>query len=123
MQIMVAENGDCGITELSYKAQCLARFRAPIDKVAGNPQSILGRIKGNFVEQPPKRIVASLQIAYRVLSQLLPCPANKRKILLALFAGGRVAPPHVGFATTRRRALPPAKRSAHIHPFIHGAGR
>jgi hypothetical protein len=49
------------------------------------------------------------------------CPANKWRNLLALFAAGRVAPPHVGPATTRRRASPAPKSSVHISSFFHGA--
>jgi twitching motility two-component system response regulator PilH len=52
---------------------------------------------------------------------LVACLANNLKNLLALFAAGRVAPPRVGPTTTRRRASPPAKRSAHICQNIHEA--
>ena len=54
------------------------------------------------------------------IEQIVSCPANKSRNLLALFAAGRVTPPHVGPATTRRRASPAAKMTGHIYPFIHG---
>ena len=78
MQIMIAEHGHRGITELSYKAQSLAGFGAAINQVACDPQAIPIRVKRNFVEQATERVVATLQIAYRVLSQV-PASAERRE--------------------------------------------
>ena len=76
VQIVIAEYCNCSLTKTAYKAQGLARLRASIDEITGNPQPILLRIENNFVEQAPKRIVATLQIAYRVLGQLMKDAGN-----------------------------------------------
>ncbi len=62
MQVVIAEYGNCRVTEGLYESQGLERLRATVDEVAGQPQRILARVEIDGVEQPPERVVAALQV-------------------------------------------------------------
>ena len=71
MQIMVAQHHFGRAAEAANEAYGLQGLRSTIDKVPCQPQPVFVRVKFQFVEQAPERVVTALQIAYRINRHLL----------------------------------------------------
>jgi len=66
MQIVVAEHGQCAITQIPYEAQCSERGRTAVDEVAHEPQAIFRAIEPEFAKQRLQLFETALNIADRV---------------------------------------------------------
>ena len=66
VKVVISEYGNHGVTQAFDEAQSLERFWTTIDKVARQPERVFSRVEVDFIKQSSKRVVATLQITYRI---------------------------------------------------------
>ena len=62
MQIVIAQHGLSCRTEVLDEGQTADRVRPPVDQVAGQPESVVQRVKADVIEQGGQRTQATLQV-------------------------------------------------------------